>query len=151
MNRKEKIARAAGILEGEGSFVTKSNGHRPIIQCHMTDKDVVLGLQDLWGGHVYYCKPRKDGYRESWQWSIGGEEAVKVMNEIKPFMYSRRTEKINQVIKVWEDQKNKLRKVKENGDLAAKEYSTTGLSLRQAAKKYGVSYETVRRHLKNIN
>ena len=151
MNKKEMIARAAGILEGEGSFITKSNGYRPIVSCHMTDKDVIIGLQELWGGQVYYSKARKEGYKDTWKWQIGGDEAVKVMNEIKPFMYSRRTEKINQVLKIWEDQKNKLLQIKNNGKKAAKEYIKTNLSLRQVAKKYGISYETVRRHLKYIN
>jgi hypothetical protein len=150
MNKKEKIARAAGILEGEGSFLTKSNGHRPLVQCHMTDHDVVLGLQELWGGQIYHYKGRKQGYKDSWQWYVGGEDAVRVMNDIKPFMYSRRTEKINKVIEIWENQKNKIKSIKENGDLAAKEYLETDLSLRKVAKKYGVTYETVRRHLKNI-
>lgn len=150
MNKREKIARASGILEGEGSFLTKSNGHRPIVQCHMTDKDVILGLQELWGGKVYYQKPSKQGYKESWQWHVGGEEAVRVMNEIRPFMYSRRVEKIDKVIKIWEDQKKKVKAIRENGDTAAKEYLKTDLSLRQVAQKYGISYETVRRHLKNI-
>lgn len=145
------IARAAGILEGEGSFTTKHKGHRPIVQCQMSDKDVILGLQELWGGSVYHSKPRKEGYKETWQWHIGGEEAIRVMNEIRPFMYSRRKEKIDHVTKIWKDQKNKLEKIRKNGDLAAKEYAQTGLSLRQVAKKYGVSYETVRRHLKNID
>ena len=151
MNRKEKVARAAGILEGEGSFLTKSGGHRPIISCHMTDRDVVIGLQELWGGQVYFSKARKEGYKDTWKWQIGGDEAVKIMNEIKPFMYFRRTEKINQVVKAWEDQKSKIAQIKNNGDRAAKEYLKTGLSLRQVATKYGISYETVRRHLQDIN
>lgn len=145
------VARAAGILEGEGSFLTKSKGHRPIIQCQMSDKDVIIGLQELWGGSVYYSSPRRDGWKETWQWHIGGEEAVAVMNEIRPFMYSRRSEKIAQVIKIWEDQKARLQKIKKNADLAAKEYLQTELSLRQVAKKYGITYETVRRHIKNID
>jgi hypothetical protein len=151
MNKREKIIRSSGILEGEGTFITKTNGHRPIVACQMTDQDVIFDLQKLWGGRVYYSKARQKGYKDVWRWQVGGDEAVELMKQIRPFMYSRRKEKIDQVIKVWENQKKKLNKIKENGDKAAKEYLSTDLSLRQVAKKYGIGYETVRRHIKNIN
>ena len=49
----------AGLLEGEGSFLKPlpSEQLRPIVQVHMTDKDVMDHLARLLGTTVYQVKP----------------------------------------------------------------------------------------------
>jgi hypothetical protein len=151
MKKIENIIWTAALLEGEGSFLTKTNAHRPIVSCQMTDVDVINNLYNIWGGAIYHSLPRKDGYKETWHWQLGGEDAVELMTMILPYMFSRRSEKINSVLNIWNTQKQKLNNINDNGIKAAKEYLNGGTSLRKVAKKYSITYETVRRYINKIN
>jgi hypothetical protein len=150
MKKIEDIIWTAGLLEGEGSFLTKTNAHRPIVSCQMTDKDVIDNLQKIWGGAIYHSTPRKSGYKEAWHWQVGGEDAAELMTLVLPYMFSRRSEKIVSVLNIWNIQKEKLNSISKNGIEAAKEYLNGGTSLRKVAKKYCITYETVRRYINKI-
>lgn len=100
----------AGVLEGEGSFtlsrMAKSLTAR--IDLGMTDIDVVARVRDAAGGiggavrarsivelrPLYMGNPRKMVY----QWTVTGEPAIALMWRILPFMGSRRTDRILEVI-----------------------------------------------------
>lgn len=100
------IVWAAGLLEGEGCFsrhLRKSNGQIGYaIHCEMTDEDVVRKLHSIF--KVGTVVPRlnisgrkdKRTRKQSWIWSVQNKAGVvQVLSQIKPYMCSRRLEKIN--------------------------------------------------------
>lgn len=96
-----------GLLEGEGCFGTRKfpNGQiLPYISLRMTDKDIVIKAGKLLGGmqqdvRVSQWNPK---YKPVYRWGVSGKHAVKVMLEILPYMGSRRSDKIMEVLTVYE-------------------------------------------------
>ena len=146
------IAWTAGLLEGEGSFFTKTNSSIPIVICEMTDLDVLERLESIWGGKIYVMTKRQEHWKQSWRWQISNIYAVALMEFIKPDMSVRRQEKITQVVGTWAE----YLQAKEEKYLRASKAAVTYISdptksLRQVAKEYDVSYETVRQWVAKMN
>ena len=84
----------AGIIEGEGTIhIVKTEG-KPRIAVGMTDEDVVRALHQKTGVGYVYGPYDKDnwGNKEFYQWIVQKREDVRsIINEILPFLYSRRT------------------------------------------------------------
>jgi len=150
LNRQSRVIRAAGILDGEGTFRTKSNGHVPIIACEMTDLDIIEELCDLFGGTITKPKLRNEKYKQTWVWGISSSKASDIMLEIRPFVFSRRKTQIDKILHTWENRLKVLNTQKANRILAAEEYLLGKTSLRKVAEKYNVSYETVRRTVEEL-
>lgn len=103
----EQLAWVAGLLEGEGCFTqktTKGSIRGSIaIACQMTDEDVLRRLHQYVGAGSLSgpydngpkCKPR-------WCFRISGESAYLLMKQLRPWMLSRRAEKIDSLIKRYE-------------------------------------------------
>lgn len=143
--RDVDIAWAAGLLEGEGSFTTKGRNHTAIrVHCHMTDRDILERLQELFGGHIYPIKKRETHWKDAWAWCLSSEEdAARCMELIRPHMGSRRGEKIDELLairKAKQSARESRTKVKVQ---LAEEYLSGKGSLRALAKKHGVSYNMV--------
>lgn len=138
------IAWAAGILEGEGCFRTKNDSHLPTVFIQMTDLDVLERVQGIFGGTISTVKKRQEHWKDCWLWYVAGEDAAKIMIAVKPYMLSRRSEKIDSVLNEYTEHLNRRKEIEEKRTAAGIEYLNSDLSLRQVAKKYGVSYESVR-------
>ena len=86
----------AGLLEGEGTF----DAHRrryPRVRLAMTDRDVVGRAASLMGAEIrlaLHPAPNK----ATWHTEISGERAACIMREILPFMGTRRSQKIADVL-----------------------------------------------------
>jgi hypothetical protein len=81
----------AGLLEGEGSFMTgppRSPG-LPVIAVNMTDHDVMARLGRIFGRKVHVVKPRNVRWRTSYQVRVHGLTAVRRMRVLRPLMGSR--------------------------------------------------------------
>lgn len=136
----------AGVLEGEGSFMTTTGGHAPRVQIHMTDLDVLETVQRVLGcGTISPVTKRQEHWKDAWTWRCSGNDAARVMDIVYPYMGKRRQEKIDEVRKVWYDRLDAVNARKAKALAAAREYLEGNTSLRQVAEKHGVSYETVRR------
>lgn len=95
LNREDAIW-LAGLLEGEGSF-DLHKGRYARVRVGMTDRDVVGRAADLLGANVRLSlKPR--GHKPMWHAEVSGTKAVGAMNAVLPFMGSRRSDKIAQVL-----------------------------------------------------
>ena len=143
-----EVAWAAGLLEGEGSFV-KRHVHSSAITCSSTDLDTLEKLASIFGGNIVKLKKRKSHWKDAWAWYVSGQKAYNVMGKILPFMMCRRSKQIVVVMKRWEKHNAAIMSRKQTGQAAVAYYkSMTKPSLRKAGAKYGISYESVRRALK---
>lgn len=94
---KDDIAWAAGIVEGEGTFVFFKRKNRPNTYCRrigveMTDRDVVLRLKNAFGvGNVVGPRirpPRKP----SWIWQVQKDQDIfDVLIKLAPYLGERRS------------------------------------------------------------
>jgi hypothetical protein len=88
----------AGLLEGEGTF-DSHRGKYPRIRLAMTDRDVVGRAASLMDAKIrlsLHAAPAKP----TWHAEISGEKAAEVMRLILPFMGTRRSAKIAEVLAV---------------------------------------------------
>jgi hypothetical protein len=142
------VAYAAGILDGEGCFRTSTDGHSPRVQVSMTDLDVLQRLQDTFGcGTIRPLSKRKAHWKDAWVWRCSGNDAARVMIAILPYVSARREQKMDEIMETWRIHMEKVKDQKEKFRLAAQEYLDSSDSLRTVARRHGVSYETVRRHV----
>src|SRR6478609_5202089 len=96
------VAYAAGVIEGEGSFMTTTNGYSPRVQVSMTDKDVLEQLQKTFGcGTIHAITKREEHWKDAWVWRCSGNEALRVMEVVYPYMGLRRKAKIEEVRGIW--------------------------------------------------
>ena len=111
----DKLAWASGILEGEGCFSIHHRKHKSgnihpsfAIHCEMTDEDVIIYLQDIFKVGTI-CHRSNDNRKDncvrkvSWIWSVQKQKDIlEVLILIKPWMFERRTNKIEEMIKLLE-------------------------------------------------
>jgi hypothetical protein len=96
------IAWLAGLLEGEGTFFTTTNGYSPRVALAMTDRDVVEKAALLMGGvKVYPRKSNNTKHKDQWWCMVTGARAAGVMMTIYSLMGNRRNSKILQVLERW--------------------------------------------------
>lgn len=86
----------AGLLEGEGAF-DLHRGRYPRIRVGMTDRDVVGRAATLLGAKVRLSL-RAAPAQATWHAEISGVQAASVMEQILPYMGSRRSGKIATVL-----------------------------------------------------
>lgn len=142
----------AGLLEGEGSFLTKTGGRAPIISCHMTDLDVLERLSSILGGAIYSTRKQAEHHKVSWRWQLTGDRAAKAMRDLLPHMGLRRAVAITQALKTWDGRTPYVNPVAAPSKTAALYYlEHPDVSLRQVGKMFGVNYETVRNYVKKID
>lgn len=103
MITENKVSWAAGVIEGEGTFVfskdKRSNYHKTAIQVEMTDRDCIQDLQATFGGSLWESNyPAKykafPNAKPSWRWSVHKQKEVfDTLLHIMPYLKSRRLEK----------------------------------------------------------
>lgn len=96
LDNREDVLWLAGLLEGEGTF-DLHRGKYPRVRVAMTDRDVVGRAATLLGANVRLSmKPAP--YKATWHAEVSGEKAAEVMLAVLPFMGSRRSGKIAEVL-----------------------------------------------------
>lgn len=147
--KPEELAWAAGLLEGEGSFSWRTS-KSPHISCAMTDLDVLERLRSLLGGNIVVATKSQPHHKQAWVWYLGGTPAIDVMRQLSPLMGSRRHDKIEQVIQLWEDHHRDRATTKEakqqRGIAAALDYQRSGDSFRAVARRHEMSHITVKKY-----
>lgn len=87
----------AGLLEGEGSFITAllSDRIRPRVALSMCDEDVVAKVAAM--RDVAYCQTnhyqRNPRWEPAFRITACGAEAVEVVRAVRPFIGTRRIDK----------------------------------------------------------
>jgi hypothetical protein len=116
----------AGLLEGEGYFqITKPRHHHPtqiVIRLSMTDKDVVEKAAKLLNNVPINEKAKTTERKTIYAISLTKRDEVeKVLLQILPHMGSRRTQRINECLKVIQERRLVLSETrKEQQSKAAK-------------------------------
>ena len=101
----EQTAWLAGLIEGEGSFYYNRYTRRgrtyayPTMALVMTDEDVVRQAYEVAGcvGSFMRSHPpakREAGHQVQWKWKVVGAKALDLMDQIEPWLGSRRSAKI---------------------------------------------------------
>ena len=133
----------AGLIEGDGCFHLTKSG-RPIIFIEMTDKDVIDRVGNLWNSLVYVNKPEKSHYKPSYRSSVFNNKAKAFMIALKPYMSSRRQNKIAEIIQTCNENYKPKRAINCLETIEKIKLENKTISCRRLAPKYGVSHETIR-------
>ena len=90
----------AGLLEGEGSFMTgpPSSPGLPVIAVNMTDQDVMARIGQIFERKVHVVRPRNVHWRTSYQVRVNGRAAVRWMTVLRPLMGLRRQAQIDRAL-----------------------------------------------------
>jgi hypothetical protein len=94
MSRREDIAWAAGLFEGEGTVGTQETAERIRVRfaLAMTDEDVVRRFRRILGvGHVNGPNWHKGSTKPQWRWSATKRADVAIVSDLLyPFLGERR-------------------------------------------------------------
>ena len=138
------IAWAAGLLEGEGSFLQKSTRKTILVTCQMTDLDVLQRLQRIFGGSIYATAKVKAHHKDSWRWQVIGVKAAETMELVKPYMLSRRSLAIEVALDSWYQKQDEIASRRRQSQAAGRAYLAGEGTLREVAQRFNISYEAVR-------
>jgi hypothetical protein len=134
----------AGLLEGEGSFLTRTRGYSAKISCQMTDLDVLQRLQSTLGGSICRTTKVRDHYKDCWVWNIEGFPAIRIMTLLRDLMGTRRRQQIDLVLQRYWDRVEYLAGRRDLITSVHAEWKLGVKSLRQLSREYHCSYERIR-------
>jgi hypothetical protein len=145
----------AGLLEGEGSFLIKTDSSSLKVQCAMSDFDVLQHLQSLCNGNLSAAGTKaKAHYKQIWTWSLNGEPAQRLMHDVYPLMGQRRQEQILDSLVKHAIRREQVILSRECKTVwyteAAKAYLRHEGSYRMIEAKYGVNYVTVKNYVDKL-
>lgn len=93
---REDAAWLAGLLDGEGCFDNPRGN--PRIRVKMTDLDIILRAADVMGATTYPEPPAQPHHKPLAVAQLTGDSAVAVMRAILPWLSSRRTARVTEII-----------------------------------------------------
>lgn len=93
MTRKEKLAWAAGIVDGEGCIrlVRRKTPHCDeqyvlLLKVNNTEIRMLERMKELFGGQIYTKAPCSTTKHQQWDWQIWALCAEKALRELLPFL-----------------------------------------------------------------
>lgn len=144
-----EIAWLAGWLEGEGCFYNEKNG-APCVSVSTTDKDTAEKAVRFMLAKKSYGRIQREGCKKQWDIRVNCKKAMRVMCLILPFMGSRRSEKIKEVIHIASlrpgkarGSRNKKSILTEDAVRDIKMKLGSGCSRSSLARIYGVRYRVI--------
>lgn len=98
----ERIAWAAGFLEGEGCFgwYGKHNGY-PLVAACQVEPEPIARLCNIFGVEMKQARSTSVG-NPVWEFRVTSAKAIGVMMAVRHWMSDRRTEKIDECLDKWE-------------------------------------------------
>lgn len=100
MPSREDWAWLAGLIEGEGSFLTVTTAGYPYgwVQVGTTDEDIALRIQSLVGGTIHIDK-RKEGWKTLYRWRMMRcKEAMAIAYGVFPWLGERRKQQVRKML-----------------------------------------------------
>jgi hypothetical protein len=94
----------AGLLEGEGSFITsrETPNSYPIIKVEMCDQEVIERAAFILDTPVWVAGPRAEGWRPTYVARIAGQHAAEWMRQLRPYMGLRRAAAIDAALSTYQ-------------------------------------------------
>jgi hypothetical protein len=135
----EELHWVAGMLEGEGTFMTgpPSNPRAPILAIHMTDEDVMARLGRIFDRKVQVIRPRRVRWQTSYFVRVQGADAVRWMTLLRPLMGARRRTQIDRALACYAPRSVAL--LDDEKARAALEALAAGATVKQVAARFGVT------------
>lgn len=90
MDELQRVTWFAGLFEGEGSFNFLREQPKAM-SIQMTDEDVLLRVQEYFGGTIFKVTKRQPHWKDCWKWTITGEKSTALAGLILPYLGSRRS------------------------------------------------------------
>ena len=139
---RETIIWLSGLLEGEGSFMRgmPSSPNVPRVSVHMTDEDVIARAARAFGTSYHALQPQRENHKPNYRTILKGWPAVRLMQELRPWMGRRRQEQIDRAVSSWAPRRN-IPSPEVEARIA--ELLRTGRSHRSIAREVGVSHTCV--------
>ncbi|WNM70104.1 HNH endonuclease [Myxococcus phage Mx1] len=139
----------AGLLEGEGSFMSPSPSEPncPKITLQMTDRDVVEKAARLMGiTYIHERAPKNPKWKTTYRICVKGARAVELMKLLRMHMGQRRHKKIGEILEVVNIQNpgDNTRKLTAEQAQEIKSLSSTQ-TVSELSRRFGVSRTTVRK------
>ena len=133
------LAWLAGLLEGEGSFMTgpPTSPHLPAIQISMIDRDIIERVGRLIGGTAATIRPRKAHWQVSYAVRVRGARAVAWMHALRPLLGERRTAQVDRALASYVCRSNRV--LDDSKAQGALDLLAEGLPVRDVAARYGTS------------
>lgn len=135
----EELHWLAGLLEGEGSFLTgpPSAPRYPVVALQMTDEDVVARVAAMFGRKPGRWQPREIRHQETHLVRITGAKAVAWMLALRPLMGQRRRMQIDRAVASHEPNPTAL--LDDTTASQALHLLATGSSVKDVAEHIGTS------------
>lgn len=101
------LAWAAGLFEGEGSFVQRGAPHLWTLCLSSTDEDVVrtfhrvVGIGKIYGPYGYNngTGRRREHHKQYWKWAVSDRRGIEVLADtLGPYLLHRRWERMNECL-----------------------------------------------------
>ena len=97
---------SAGLLEGEGSFISARG--KPVVQASMTDEDVIrklhtgLAVGFVSGPFKKFNKDKTRRFKDTWTFMVSKQgDAAALMIALRPFLGVRRQEQVDGSLAAW--------------------------------------------------
>lgn len=92
---KEHLIYTAGLIDGEGTItLSKTNAsdkyRHPVVSVTSTSYELLEFLKDNFGGHISVQKVYKETHKQSWSWAVSNDAAIKMIEQIYPFIKEKR-------------------------------------------------------------
>lgn len=132
---------AAGLLEGEGSFLAPrpSSPNSPVLKVEMTDRDIIERFSAMWGVSTQAIKARERHYKTPYRAVLRGSRAVEWMQVLRPHMGLRRQSQIENAIDGWAPKPHGSQKLSDDQVLQIRQRKAAGEPARALAEEYGVT------------
>lgn len=102
----------------------------------MTDLDVLLRVQEWFGGKVYPLKKRQEHHKDAWIWVIYGPASLELAKKIEPYLLHRRRGRCNDYINLYSSNKDRSNRAQALRD-RVRSLREQGLTHQQIAEEIG--------------
>jgi mRNA-degrading endonuclease RelE of RelBE toxin-antitoxin system len=107
LSKRDQLLILSGIFEGEGWFGVNKRKHgwtpSASMEIQMTDKDILEKFQSylkVYNNLIKRNKKAKEHHKTVWRFAIRGYRALHFMEEMLPYLGTRRKEQYYAVVKI---------------------------------------------------
>lgn len=90
--KKETLAYAAGLIDGEGSILLHRSGkwRCPGISVSSTSLELLEWLRNTFGGYISDKKEKRPNHSQAWQWRLSSPSTMALLPKLLPYLRERK-------------------------------------------------------------